>query len=467
MAPNPPGRDKGPDFRRKTLGLKSRATEYVSRVVPPEARWNLAFVGLLSYLFIEYTRLPEMYPILRPLELGKVVFVVTVAGWLTSGTVGAQRSGSRKMDIAVAVFLFACLASAVFAEDHVAAFDGALAVLRWALIYFLISRILISTWRLRIFTMLLLLLCLKLSQFEVRSYLSDRSFGRSDMFLSMHGVGAGSTGFFGNGGDFGVAMCVVWPLAGVLLAGESKKLTRIFLFTCFVTFLISIFLCGSRGAVVGAAAVALFAWAKQPKRIIGVLMIIFLAVGSYFILPEATKERLAPTLHLEQDDTSQMRLDLWRAGIDMFERHPLLGVGLGNFGHEYWSEYGGKQLTPTVYAPHSIYIQALSETGLVGVIPLLVVWVLFLRVNADTRRRLRALNLANRKSLEYRLSVGLDLAFAGYMVSGAFLTVLFYPHLWYLLGMCVGLHGTCVRKQPETVAVESEKQERKLALATY
>jgi O-antigen ligase len=472
--PSDSGRDNyGPTKEGKpfaqTRGLTEQApktTQVLSQAIPPERRWNLAFIGILSYMFLEYTRLPQMYPVFQHFPLAKALIVLTVVGLLaTPRSQGNRQSGSPGIDLAILAFLGACFVSALFARDTSIALQGFLDMIRWVAVYFLISRILTSSWRLRIFVFLLLLLCLKLSQFEIRDYLSQQAFGRSGEFLSAHGVGAGSTDFFGNGGDFGVAMCVMWPLAGALLFGETKKLSRLFLLACFLSFLISIFLCGSRGAVLGAAAVAFATWAKNPKRIVGVVMVLALALGSFYVLPEATRNRMRSVFSGPRDETAQMRINLWQAGMSMFAENPILGIGLKNFGLAYWADYNGRTSTPTVFVQHSIYVQALSETGLAGGVPLLVMWFLFLRVNARTRRHLKALGLANRHNFEYRLSIGLDLAFVGYMVSGAFLTVLFYPHLWYLLGLNVALHSACIRKQPDMVPAESEKRERNFALA--
>ena len=428
-------------------------------------RWDLAFIGILGYMFIEFTRLPDMYPVLRHLSLGKVFIGLALLGWIVAPRpVDGPRRYAWQVDVAMIVFLVACFGSALFAADRALAFAKLLDVLQWGAVYFLLSRTLTGSWRLRIFALLLLLLCLKLSQFEIRDYFGQRTFGRSEEFLSMHGVGAGSAGFFGNGGDFGVAMCVVWPLAGSLLFGETKKLARAFLWICFSLFLVSIFLCGSRGAILGAGMIALVSWAKQPKRIVGVAMIGLLALGVY-LLPGATLERLRLT-NTERDDTGQMRIHLWKAGMDMFEHHPVFGVGLENFGSTYIGEYGGSTAIGTVHVEHSIYVQALAETGLAGALPLVCLWILFLSVNRRTRKHLKSLGLANRTCFEYRLSVGLDLAFVGYMVSGAFITVLFYPHLWYMLGLCVALNANCFAKQPAGARTERPERARSLALAT-
>lgn len=445
-----------------------RAARNLARAVPAEPHWDLAFFGILSYMFVEYTRLNEVYPLFRQVPLAKLLIALAVVGLLVSPRPqGSGHSGPRGTDFALFFFLLACLASILFARDSALGLDGFFLMLRWAFVYFLISRILTNTWRLRVFIFLLLLLNFKLAQFVIRTYFSELSFGRSEAYLSVHGVGAGVTDFFGNSGEFGVAMCVVWPLAGSLLFGEPKKSSRVFLWACFGVYLVSIFLCGSRGAIVGAAAAALVTWAKNPKRIAGVLTVLLLALGSFYILPTGYRQRMLSAFHWQRDATAQMRMDLWSAGFNMWEKNPILGVGLNNFGVNYWADYSGRGLTTAVTAPHSIYMEALSETGVAGSVPLLFLWFLFLRENARTRRHLKTLGLADRRSFEYRLSIGLDLAFVGYMVSGAFVTVLLFPHLWYLLGLSAALHSACLRKQPEIAPVESANQERNLAPAPY
>jgi len=69
-------------------------------------------------------------------------------------------------------------------------------------------------------------------------------------------------------------------------------------------------------------------------------------------------------------------------------------------------------------------------------------------VNALTRRRMLAQDkVAGRRTFEYCLAQGLDLALVGYMASGAFVSILNYPHLWILAGLSVGLYTTCSGKQ--------------------
>ncbi len=441
----------------------ARPTQDASRAAQAEPHWDLAYAAVLVYMFVEYSNLPSMYPVLQHLQLGRILVVLCAVGLLISPRLRREQAGSRGIDLTLFVFVLACFLSVVFARYQTFAWYALIDVFRWFVIYYALSRALTNSWRLRIFVLLMLLLNLKMAQFAIRSYFTELSWGRSEQFLSQHGVGAGTTSFFGNPGDFGVAMCVVWPLAGSLLFGETKKLWRLALLGCFTAFLAAILLCGSRGAVVGAIATALAAWGRNPKRIAGAVMILSVLLGTYYFLPEANKERMRSAAHWEEDETASLRIRIWKAGWSMFEDHPILGVGLRNFSPTY-RDYTWDQRR-LAWAPHSIYVQALSEIGLAGTLPLLVLWFLFLRLNARTRRHLQTLGLADRRSFEYRLSLGLDLALVGYLVSGAFLTVLFYPHQWFLLGLTVSLHNACLQKQPEIGFAESKDQKRKLALA--
>src|SRR5262245_38964404 len=44
--------------------------------------YQYPFLGVLAYLVLEYARIPAMFPVLQPLNLGKVIVVATAASWL-------------------------------------------------------------------------------------------------------------------------------------------------------------------------------------------------------------------------------------------------------------------------------------------------------------------------------------------------------------------------------------------------
>ena len=431
-----------------------------------EPRWNLAFLGILAYLVIEYTRLPAMFPFLVPFQVGKVAIGLSVLGLAVAGrTPRVGRRSGISIDIALAFFLLASFLSALQAHAQTKGWAQFIDTVQWCIIYFLISRIVSSSWRMRVFVFILLLLNLKLAQFAVRGYFAGQAYGRSAEFMASRGVGGGSTGFFGNAGDFGVAMCVIWPLAGMLLLGESKRIPRLILLASFTAFSGAILVCGSRGAFLAAVLTALVASVRNLRKFGVAFLFLMLIPGFFYLLPEGSKDRLRSALHWQQDETASIRIGLWKAGIRMFGDHPILGVGPGNFGQEYANRYAGPGEDPETWVPHSIYIQALSELGLVGTIPLLLLVVSYFRLNGRTLKNYRARGKEGQRAMGQYMARGLNLAMVGYLLSGAFLAVLYYPHLWVLLGLSVALNTVSVPGQAAAGGAELEDQEQTFALA--
>ncbi len=422
-----------------------------------DARWNMAFLGLMFYAFIEYSRLPEMYPIFKIFYFGKVAIILALLGYLLSPRIrNTSRSATHSIDVAVMVFIIGNAVSSCFAFSLPHVWEGLFTVVYCGLVYFLVSRNLTNTWQIRIFLSLVLLLNLKFAQHTVRSYLTDRSTGMSDSRIIMSGgAGEGGASFFGNVADLGLAMGVVWGIVWALLAGKPKmrKSARAFLLICFGFYLLAILLCGSRGAVVGAAAIVLVALRKSAKKVGAIVLAIIFLLGVWFVLPDASKDRFRSAMDWKNDPNSASRIMFWGIGIDMWEYNPILGIGPGNFA----------DMNPIHFVSHSLYIQVLSESGLVGTISLAVILFLFFRLNARTRK-LALERPGGRRNFEYRLAFGLDLGMVGYLTSGAFLSVLYYPHLWVLLGLSVAIHQCCLRKQPAPEAAERAK-ERNFALA--
>ena len=271
------------------------------------------------------------------------------------------------------------------------------------------------------------------------------------------GAGEGSASFFGNVADLGLAMAVVWGIVWALLVGkaERKKLARVFLIICFVVFFLAILFCGSRGAVVGAAGIVLVALARSPKKVGAALLAIFFVLGVWLVLPDASKQRFSSAWDWQHDANAHSRVTFWKEGLGMFADNPIFGVGPGNF----------SEIEANHRACHSLYIQVLSESGLVGTVSLVAILILFVRLNAQTRKRALASGPDGRRSFEYCLAFGLNLALVGFLTSGAFVSVLYYPHLWILLGLSVAVNRCSANMQPKELAVENRSQ-RNFALAT-
>jgi O-antigen ligase len=156
-----------------------------------------------------------------------------------------------------------------------------------------------------------------------------------------------------------------------------------------------------------------------------------------------------------EEGTAEGRRFLWAAARNMWKAHPVLGVGGGNFTFlvgQYQPtdfdkpEYLDRDWSGTV--THSIFFQVLSEHGSVGILLMgYIIGAHFL-----TLRRLRRLARSHpgfpddvRRDAEL-YGGALGGAVVGYCAAGAFLSVAYYPYLWYFSAMAVALEAAVLRE---------------------
>jgi O-antigen ligase len=162
----------------------------------------------------------------------------------------------------------------------------------------------------------------------------------------------------------------------------------------------------SRGAVL--AMIAGLIWialreGQQRKRIV---VIAFLALLAYPFLPEYFFNRfrnlntdVRGTIVLHQRTGLTTRGYFNKAGLKIWKAHPVLGVGIGNYGYyfiqpEFNPGVKGNRNLP----PHNIYIQALAETGTVGFL-VLCWWLVQAGFNYWRVERRALLDRVNRGTL--------------------------------------------------------------------
>ena len=403
------------------------------------------YLGILVYLMVEYARIPAMFPQLQALQIGKIVVVVTGVIWLLRSAVTRKlKFVSDPLNWVMAIWAFTVIGSSFFATNSEFANQGVIDFLKWVIIYFLIINLVDSLPRWQWFMWFLLLLNFKLSQFQIRQFVAGYDMASSPERFVTEGVGAGSSGFFGNAGDFGVAMCVVAPLAFYLVKAVRSKALKVGGIVFFSAFVFSILRCGSRGAALALVFMAVFFWLRTSKKLQSGVVILLFVIGFWASAPEAWKERFVSAAEYQQDVTASQRLRLWGAGLRMSMDNPLLGVGINNFSTNYAARYHPPDETGIPWAPHNIFVQAVSELGVLGFLSLLMTMVLVFRRNHETRRL--CLQNNSRDDWIAHFAHALDLSLIGYMVSGFFLTVLYYPHLYIIMTLAISLNQIA-RKQ--------------------
>jgi O-antigen ligase len=296
----------------------------------------------------------------------------------------------------------------------------------WVIIYLLIANVVDTEERFLVFMLCFLLYSFKMSQFGTRSWAQDG-------FVFREWGTTGAPGFFQNSGEFGIQMCVFLPLmvAFIQALGENwPRWLRWAAWGAAGTGVTGIIGSSSRGALLGVAAVTLWLLMKSPRKIRGLAAAIVLAAVAYAIIPPAQKARLEA---MGGDPTSVSRTTYWLHGLEIMRDYPILGIGYGNWAEYHDVVYGRRAL------PHNIFIQAGAELGYTGLFAFIALLTSTFFINRHTRRLARRRPHSGR--FAFYMAHGLDGAMVGFVVSGFFVTVLYYPFFWINLAMTVALNN--------------------------
>lgn len=215
--------------------------------------------------------------------------------------------------------------------------------------------------------------------------------------------------------------------------------------------IIGVILTASRGGLLGLGVALLagliFAGRGRRARVVPVVVVAAALTVFYVVAfaPPILKDRIA------QPGDGSGRTDIWRVGIEMVKANPVLGVGAGNFkarSPEYVLEAGlirrSDLIVDRPHVTHNIYLQVLSQLGIVGLL-------LFLSIIAAalTATVLAAREFARQKDEQMDLITRAVLvSLCGMLAAGFFGSWLFSKPLWLLLAIGPTLLALARRTDP-------------------
>lgn len=175
---------------------------------------------------------------------------------------------------------------------------------------------------------------------------------------------------------------VPFVIAGLLLSRRGRGYYALALALA----LAGIYLSFSRSAVVALLLVPFFF--VGGRRILVVTPLIALLV--LFATPDLSRERFATLTQSGAEFAT--RSEIWRTAGSLWTENPVIGVGLGQFPDAYAeARIPGKEYLPnTALQPpphaHNVFLQSLSEQGVVGTLALVAVLLAALRTALRLRR---------------------------------------------------------------------------------
>jgi O-antigen ligase len=222
----------------------------------------------------------------------------------------------------------------------------------------------------------------------------------------------------------------------------------------------------SRGGFVALVAVGLYCWSASRHKLRSLailalsLALIIATAADKGRTGESYMDRLT-SMFRPDEGTAEARRFLWSTARNMWKANPILGVGGGNFtflvGQYQPLDFDEPQYLERNWSgttTHSVYFQIMAEQGSAG----LLLYGYILWSHLRTIRRLRK-EAASVRGIPPEVRRDADLyggalggAMIGFCAAGAFLSVAYYPYLWYFSAMAVALEAAVRREASQAVA---------------
>jgi len=221
-----------------------------------------------------------------------------------------------------------------------------------------------------------------------------------------------------------------------------------------VTIICGVVMTDSRGAFVGLLILFVALWWSSRHRfrmaLVGVAIMLVLPAIVIPMLPEGYLDEMQTSMD-PNDSTRVEREYFWGLAWDMYVDNPVVGVGTDNYP---WTvmEYE-ERLPPEERAArasggravHSMYMQLLSEQGSIGAL-MFVLCLVFIMWKLNRLRKIDVRDDPDGKGYDARAGGAIFAGISTMCASGAFISVLYSPTLWYLVAVGWAL---CKRVQRE------------------
>ena len=381
-------------------------------IIADPDQYNKWFKFTLLFLVIEYGRPQDILPPLGYLMPGMIAALILTAFIIASGKFKLSYSKQTKM-----IWLFITLLSIYIPlavnnyQAYVATHDMIL------FMPFILSTVICVNSMDRLKKMIFVGICLM-------AYISAYGF--------LH-QGRGSGNYFGDENDISLYINMWLPFCFFLYSHEKEKLKKLIYLSGMILGVLCIVVSFSRGGFVGLVSTAVISWLFSKKKMISLLIIIVLATVILLFANDAYWDRIASAQDTDEG-TAKIRIESWKAGWRMFLDNPL-GVGGNNYQvrfPEYQSDFFHRGMWGRV--AHSLWFTLIPELGIFGIL----IYFYLLKYNISDIISLLKLPGSDPDILYlHSLSAAFIASIAGYFISGTFISVLYYPHYWYISGIIV------------------------------
>jgi hypothetical protein len=339
------------------------------------------------------------------------------------GLEGRITSKPREV-ILICLLVFSALLSIPFSLDPSVAWGNFTEYLKVVLMFIVMVNVVRTEKRLRA----LLLLALAAGCFLSVGAINDYSVGH--LALEGRRLSGIIGGIFENPNDLALHLVTMIPISVGLVFASRSLLKKVTYILCSLLMVIGVIVTLSRGGFMAlVASIAFLIWKLTPRgRPIVVVLGLVAILAMVSVAPSAFRSRIATT----QDESAMARFDDLKRSVFLMVRHPLLGVGMGNYAF-----YSNR-----AKATHNGYTQVGADMGIAAAI----IYLLFVVAPLKPLRGIERANFEIKKKPRfYYLAIALQASLIAYMVASFFASVAYLWYVYYLVAYAV-----CLRRIYET-----------------
>lgn len=288
------------------------------------------------------------------------------------------------------------------------------------------------------------------------------------VFLAVMGIAKGGVGigaWMGDENDFCMVMNMVAPFGYFMMFAANGMAEKLKYLGFLGTFLLAAMASLSRGGFIGLASVGAYCWYRSPKKVNALIMVMVAALFMAMLAPERYWDEIASSTSDETmgKGTGGERLYTWGIGMEMAFSNPIIGVGQSNFPWAFEQYQAGRTFNGKSISgrqAHSAWVTLTAELALSGILLIGGMIAACFRDLKWVRTRWAQVESKQKHGLTVRAGEDMRVYFAramegsliGFIVSGVFISILWYPSLWIMMALVVALRKISEDKGDEVPA---------------
>jgi O-antigen ligase len=388
---------------------------------------TLSYLGIFLFTFVLYFRPYELIPALSALSsMAMILALMTVGIFVPSQLAleGNLTARPREVNLLLLLTVTALLSipTAISPGEAWAEFNDT--YVKAVMIFIVMVNVMRNEWR------LMGLIWLALGVGCLLSLNALDNYRAGNFTVEGYRVEGNLGGMFGNPNDMALHLVTMVPIAVVLLLKTRNALSKLLYGACAALMVAGTVVTFSRGGFLGLLAGAfVLTWKLGRKRRLAVTVVSLIVLVLFLILAPGNYGSRLLTLfdsNLDAVGSSSARRELLKRSIIVALRHPIFGIGMGNF----------HIVSIQEHVSHNAYTQVAAEMGMAAA----ALYTMFIVTPLKRLRQIERATLHNLRGSNFHyMAVGIQASLVAYMVGSFFASVAYQWYVYYLVAYAISL----------------------------